>query len=180
MCLLNDQSATYLHPASGSFSTLDLSICSPSIFIDLDWKVWEDQCGSDHYPIGITINSPSPSDKLPNWQLHKADWVKFKLLSAEVLNKDKFSNVETKIEHFTSCLQDIANNCVPKSSSVSSHLPKPWFNKDCDKAIKERTKALNTFKHFPTQENLNSYRIARAKARKVIKTNKRIMEGVCF
>ena len=34
LCLLNDKSPTYLHPGSGSFSAIDLSIVSPTIFMD--------------------------------------------------------------------------------------------------------------------------------------------------
>ena len=48
LCLMNDKSHTYLHPAAGKFSSLDLSICYPSLF---DWTVSEDQHGSDHFPV---------------------------------------------------------------------------------------------------------------------------------
>ena len=32
LVLLNDKSSTYLHPATGSYSSLDLTLCSPGIF----------------------------------------------------------------------------------------------------------------------------------------------------
>ena len=32
LVLLNDKSSPYLHPATGSYSSLDLTICSPGIF----------------------------------------------------------------------------------------------------------------------------------------------------
>ena len=51
ICLWNDDSATYLHPALGSFSSIDLSMCSPGIFLNYQWRVEEDQWGSDHFPI---------------------------------------------------------------------------------------------------------------------------------
>ena len=51
LVLLNDKSSTYLHPATGSYSSLDLTICSPGIFPDFNWKVFEDLHGSDHFPI---------------------------------------------------------------------------------------------------------------------------------
>ena len=31
LCLLNDKSHTYLHPATGSYSSLDLTFCSPEL-----------------------------------------------------------------------------------------------------------------------------------------------------
>ena len=49
--LLNDRSPTYFHPASGSFTSIDLSLCSASVFLDFTWQVHSDQCGSDHFPI---------------------------------------------------------------------------------------------------------------------------------
>ena len=35
LCVLNDTSPTYIHPATGSSSAIDLSICSPDIFLDM-------------------------------------------------------------------------------------------------------------------------------------------------
>ena len=34
LCLFNDKSFTYLHPGTGHYSSLDLSLCSPSLFLD--------------------------------------------------------------------------------------------------------------------------------------------------
>ena len=51
ICLLNSRPPTYLHPASGSLTSIDLSLCSASIALDFAWCVHSDQCGSDHYPI---------------------------------------------------------------------------------------------------------------------------------
>ena len=47
---MNDKSYTYLHPATGTFSSLDLSLCHPSLLLGFDWSVCEDQHGSDHFP----------------------------------------------------------------------------------------------------------------------------------
>ena len=51
VCLLNDGSYTYLHPATGTFTTIDLSLCSPDILIEIDFMVESDSYGSDHFPI---------------------------------------------------------------------------------------------------------------------------------
>ena len=45
------KSNTYLHPATGTYSAIDLSICDPSLFLDYNWKVHDDTCRSDHFPI---------------------------------------------------------------------------------------------------------------------------------
>ena len=51
LSVLNDISSTYIHPAAGSSTAIDLSICSPDIFLDMQWKTLDYLCGSDHYPI---------------------------------------------------------------------------------------------------------------------------------
>ena len=42
LCILNDGSSTYFHPASGSKSMLDLSVADPSLFLELTWTVVHD------------------------------------------------------------------------------------------------------------------------------------------
>ena len=55
LCLWNDNTQTYIHPATGSTSAIDLSLCSPSLFLDFDWSVHEDLGGSDHFPTFLYI-----------------------------------------------------------------------------------------------------------------------------
>ena len=53
LCIYNDKSQTYIHPATGATSSLDLTIASPSIFLDFVWQVHGDLHGSDHFPIKL-------------------------------------------------------------------------------------------------------------------------------
>ena len=59
LVLMNNKSSIYLHPATGSYSSLDLTICSPGIFSDFTWKVCDDLHGSDHFPIQVSEVGPS-------------------------------------------------------------------------------------------------------------------------
>ena len=54
LVLLNGTPSTYLHPATGSHSSLDLTICSPGIFPNPNWKVVDDLHGSYHFPIQVS------------------------------------------------------------------------------------------------------------------------------
>ena len=74
LVLQNDKSSTYLHPATGSYSSLDLTICSPGIFPDFNWKVFDDLHGSDHFPIQVSEVGPSVQQRPQRWKLHKANW----------------------------------------------------------------------------------------------------------
>ena len=90
LVLLNDKSSTYLHPATGSYSSLDLSICSPEISPDFNWKVCNDLRGSDHFPIQISEVGPSLQQHPQRWKLHKANWEQFKVHCEQSINPNAF------------------------------------------------------------------------------------------
>ena len=77
------------------------------------------------------------------------------------------------IESFASILINIAEETVPKTATKSKKAKKPWFTEDCKTAIKQRKGALQQFNNRPTHDNLNNYRIFRAKARRTIKESKK-------
>ncbi|KAJ8048644.1 RNA-directed DNA polymerase from mobile element jockey [Holothuria leucospilota] len=161
LCLLNDGSFTYIHPASGSRSAIDLSVCCPIILMDLQWRVHDDQCGSDHYPLLMDIVHPMPEERVSRWQLQKADWSECSDLCRNTIVKDAFNNVEDQISHFTQLLVKIASRAIPKSSANPRSKYKPWFNTDCEEAIKNRKKALNFFKKHPS--NVFQYTVEKQK-----------------
>ena len=51
LCLMINKHSTYLHPASGTYTALDLSVCHPSLYLDFDWSVCDGLHGSDHFPL---------------------------------------------------------------------------------------------------------------------------------
>ena len=87
VCLLNDGSYTYLHPATGTCTAIDLSLCSPNIRMEINFMVESDLYGIDHFPIVFKIGVSLP-DALPHWNLSRADWVHFDVLCKEKLTLD--------------------------------------------------------------------------------------------
>ena len=71
ICLFNHTFPTYIHRVDGSKSALDLSFCSPSLFLDFSWTVLGDLYGSDHYPTILASSLPPPSNlqyaKMGTW-----------------------------------------------------------------------------------------------------------------
>ena len=66
LCLLNDNKPTYLHPAMGTNTSLDLSICFSILLLDYEWKVHDDLCGSVHFHIflnNIASGFKEPTEK---------------------------------------------------------------------------------------------------------------------
>ena len=173
LCLLNDGSDTYLHPGNGSRTSIDLSICDASLFLDFAWKVSDDRCGSNHFPILINNLKPQPNEASPRWILQKANWPLFSQLCEENLKEHDFTIDSDPIESFTNIIIQIADRCVPKSSGKRKKKYKPWFNEECRDAVNARRHALRTFDRQPTTQNLDNFRIFRAQARRTIRTNKK-------
>lgn len=122
LCLLNDKSNTYLHPAFGIYSAIDLSLCDPVIFMDYNWKVLDDSWGSDHYPI-ILNTSEAMEIHLPRWKLNKVDWNEYKIISGRPaivrkIRKEEVVLTRLRIGHTYITHQHILKNeespiCVP-------------------------------------------------------------------
>ena len=81
---------------------------------------------------------------------------------------------EDPVAQFTDTLIEIANQTIPKSHISKNKLPKvSWFNDVCKQAIKERKKAQRKLSRNPTAENVLAFKQLKAKARRIIKTQKK-------
>ena len=88
LSILNDGLNTYLHPATGSSSAIDLSIASPSLFLDFSWEVVTDLHGSDHFPICIHSYTTAPPVTNGTWKLAKANWTTFSSKASSDLKRN--------------------------------------------------------------------------------------------
>ena len=172
LLLYNNKSYTYLHPGTGTYSAIDLTLADASIFLDYSWKVHDDTCGSDHFPIILENLGPELDDKIPRWNLRRAKWDEFKNSCILKLKSDANDTVEDNITYFSKTLISIAEESIPKTSSNKKHN-KSWFNDDCKTAIRSRKAALRKFNLQPSAENLNNFKIHKAKTRRVIKISKK-------
>ena len=185
---MNDKPNTYHSPSTKSFTSIDFSFCHPSLFLDYNWSVCEDQHNSDHFPIIIEQNTFPTEDHIPKWKLNRANWDLFNTLCTGKLVPENFKESSDPIADFTSSLIEISKECIPQTSLVQSLLPKdtllrtystnptksnPWCNYDCKEAIKQRKQALSKFKKSPNTNNFNGFKVFRAIARRTIKISKR-------
>ena len=165
--ILNNKSPTYLTPSTGSYSAIDITLSDSSSSMDYTWKVDNDHCSSDHFPIILEITKPIyDNNRPPCWKTNKADWQQFKTLCNRILVQDP--NSTALINHFTETLIAIANETLPKTSP-SNRRNTPWFNNECKIVIWLENAALRKFKKESFTSNLNPFKLLRAKARKTIK-----------
>jgi len=55
----------YVHPATGSRSSIDLAICDPALFLDISWNVNDDLCASDHFKRSGLLYRPTVINRDP-------------------------------------------------------------------------------------------------------------------
>ena len=156
----------YHSPSTKSFTSIDLAFCQPSLFLDYNWSICEDQHNSDHLPIIF-----STEDHNPKWKLNRANWDLFNTLSTGKLMPENFKESSDPIADFTSSLIEISKECIPQTSTNPAKS-NPWYNDDCKEAFKQRKHALSKFKRSPNTNNFND-KVFRAKARRTIKLSKR-------
>ena len=172
LSVLNDGSPTHYSSASGTFSCIDLSVCDPSLVLDLEWSVHDDLCGSDHFPIIIQPNTVTEESHPVRWNIKKAQWDLFsRLVDVTLSAEDIFSSSDPAMK-FTEILIDCARNTIPLSSSQPRKPKTPWFTDECKKVNKERKQAQRRVFQFPTMENVRKHQQLRAKARYVFKQSK--------
>ena len=94
LVLLNNKSSTYLHPAIGSYSSLDLTICSPEIFPGFNWKVVYNLYGSDYFPIQVSEVGPPVQQRPQRWKLHEANWKQFRVHCEQTIHPISFEDCE--------------------------------------------------------------------------------------
>ena len=169
LVLLNDNSSTYLHPGTGSYSSFDLTICSSAIFPDFNWKVVDDLHGSDHFPIKLSESGPSVQQRPLRWKLHNANWEQFSVRCQKLIHPNAFEGCENPAERFTSLLYSAVEKSIPLTSTDPKHLNKPCFNDGYKKAIAELKSILRqSIRDLPRKK----FKIARAKARRTMKQRK--------
>ena len=169
LCLLNSGDATYHNVANNSFSAIDLSLCSPSLFQGFSWETHSSTLSSDHFPIVIKFTkTPIVSVRPPSWKIENADWNKFN--SSLDLSKIQFGNqtCTESIEVLNSEILQAAKKSIPLKGSKPKRMPVPWWNEACKNSLKARNIAFNIFKKNPITKNLIAYKKARAHARRTI------------
>ncbi|GFQ78429.1 putative RNA-directed DNA polymerase from transposon X-element [Trichonephila clavata] len=173
--LLNDGSNTYFHSPTQSFSTIDLSICSASLLLNLTWSVLGNPLGSDHFPVVISCATPIACATLrqPRWKFDQADWETFRTQADITEDMVSSGSIEEAVSLVTSCILSAANNAILQPSSRLPRFPKPWWNEECQMAKKDQNKAWNRFRRYPTPDNMIAFNKARARARKIHRQRKR-------
>ena len=171
VCCLNDaECPTFYSKGHGTFSTIDLTICSDNISDKIEWFVSEDDYSSDHYPVIISIYTETENEKDMRFNTEKANWPQFKLLTEKIPNFDEQLNHNESNKILTETIIKAANKSIPRINPNGRKKTVPWWSEELKKLaymkhrIKDRINKLNkkhsTLIRNPLAANINEKIIA--------------------
>lgn len=133
--------------------------------------------GSDHFPIlsrfrrRLTVEKMGTASRL---DYTTADWEKFcGSCDKDVGWVDSEGDVEGWNRSICGMLMGAAGGSILKKEGFKRRKIVPWWNKDCDAAVRARNKAYRRLRKCPVVANWVEYKRLRAVARRVIKEAKR-------
>ena len=145
-----------------SLSAIDLTFCDPILAPELSWSVLDDDHGSDHFPVCVSISARGHSSRPRRWCTRRADW--------EAFTRECLTHLTPEVdgyEPFIETLTQICDTTIPKTSGrPRKHTP--WFSDECRVALREKRKAYRKAMKFPTAANFTLFRRARAKCRRTL------------
>ncbi|GBN01749.1 hypothetical protein AVEN_64609-1 [Araneus ventricosus] len=168
LCLLNNGEHTHFHLGSRSFHCLDLAVCSASLAPFLTFRVGNDLCESDHFPIFLTrVNVPRVIPQRPErYIFHKADWASFITRAKLTWDMVQYPDLNIVIDNVTASILRAADETIPKSSTKFPKLRKSWWNRQCTETRKNQQIAWNKSRRHPAVANLFAFQRAKSIARR--------------
>ena len=150
-------------------SLLDLSLCHPSVYMDVACEISSDiwkWSPSHHYHRKYIWSSSARKSSKMNFK--KAKWDAFQDQCFTEITPDLSNDAEDKMAIFSSTLLDIAADNIPKTSPFPKRKAKPWFDEDCQAAKKERNKANRLANKHPSAANSMGAHLIQARTKKLI------------
>ena len=165
--LLNSQSPTHFHIQTGTYSTIDLSICSSDCILDFSHKVMENLHGSDHYPILIEHSSnQEPIQFSERFKMEKADWAKFETITKSFKPPENLTNIDNIIQNLESSMISAAEASIPRSEGRRGKTPLPWWNANCQRVADDRKRAERALRRRCDTANKIAFKRTKAICRK--------------
>ena len=138
--ILNDGRPTHM-----TGTAVDLTIVSPELTPELNWRVTDNPLSSDHYPIIVTVVVERRVE-LEALNFKKANWEKIgKDEMWSKLDVIKYENARVASEEVYKVLDEIITRHVPKQRN-RRYYPKTWWTQECKEAYKQRERSYRVYK----------------------------------
>lgn len=179
LILLNNGDPTRFNSFNGSLSAIDLTITSSNLVPSIEWQVLTSYSGNGYWPIEIRIQNKSTSyDSLFNGTSQNltgnSELIEHDLLLNPIdLNANiTREHIDSIVNNFFNIILKAANIAIGIKSRNNKHKTTPWWNSECNNAIKKHKQALNRFKNTNDPSDHILLKKSRAEARYITKTSK--------
>ena len=175
LLLLNNSEPTHFS-THNSFSNIDLSLCSSSLYTLSSWSISKNLHGSDHFPITITLFHTSNFNfkKRTVFKTDTADWKKFQSLGSKYVNFDaNDNNINYIAARFHRGIIRCANESMTKSTSSYKRKPICWWNDQVSQLRDKKREKWKEFKRTKCIDILIEYKRAKALFKRESKIAKR-------
>ena len=140
--------------------------------------VYDQQFNSDHKLISLLIEFRVCNEKInhvPKWKTHKADWELYQELAESNFNYEANPDINEHEEQFVKTLNNIATKSIPKTKATGKKQTKyvPWWNRECELAIRHRETARKNYAARKTEHNEIRYTEAKKQVKDTILNAKR-------
>ena len=171
ICLLDENEFTFY---KGQTQThIDLTLLSPEIFVDFDWSIHDDLCGSDHVPIIIKTKDKFNFEGKPRWNMGKANWTKFRTKANFDLPISSFFDIDELSQYINKVIIDAATLSIPITKPMYGKISVPWWNGPCRVAVKNKKRAFRRYLRSPTLQNHILYKKANSEAKQIVRKSKK-------
>ena len=149
-------------------SLLDVTLVSSSCAFLCTSKVKSEFLGSDHSVVltAVKANTTPEDQGVPKWNFSKADWQKFSAACNQTLGSFSIS-----LDYAYCLFETSVREAYLEAISQSKRFIKitvPWWNKQCDIAVKNKKHAFNRMKRTWHLRDIIIFKRCGAKARRVI------------
>ena len=178
LILLNTGDYTRHNAAHNSFSAIDLTITNSSFSPKTEWNVLNEYSSSDHWPISIKIlEQLPPTPSLDRWNLKNPNWELYRdIISQDLIdhpinlrNTSNQTEINSMIDNFSNIILNAAKLTIGKINVTKQKKIVPWWNMECNSAIRAYKKSLNKFKKIKSIDDHIILKKLRAQAKYIIK-----------
>lgn len=166
---INHNEATRVKLVNGTLqkTSPDITFSSSDIATKFLWRVLNENLGSDHLILKISMNYEEQVKIIHKRNFKKANWTDYtSCLVEQFLNPDNFriissSNIQEAYDYLEAQINISANKNIPIvkicTNPDSKFKPKEYWNSKLSKVVAERRLALTIFRRNPTPANLDKF-----------------------
>ena len=179
LVLMNTSRPTQINLSANTvsrWSLLDLTLVTSDVASRCETVVTDQLIGSDHCIIITTVNSrvQISETETRKWSIGKANWKEFSRLVDINLTSgvDLELDIEEMNSKITRSIISAAETTIPRSRNIGK-IPVPWWNVNCERAIKRKRAAFMKMKRTFNFDDVIDFKRKRAECRRTIQSAKR-------